>query len=324
MRLASLLLVIPAICLAQAPVQSRLVLDATDHDFGTIAPGTIVTYRFKATNAGNAPLTLGRPTPSCGCTSSVVGKAVLAPGESTELEVSFNPEGESGPVHKSVRVNSDAAVDPIQTVTFEAVVLPDVQPSASTVQFRDLARSDRRQASVQLKTGTGQPIRLAGVDLSEAPWLGVATREDGKDLWVDFDLLAGSLPKDKLQGDDSVTLRVANPRDSEVKLCVHWELRAPVTATPARVAWSEPAGQDLRASVQLASRDHKPFRILSARTSNPLLMVSGLSPRAAVSQGVQLRLSPAAAPGTYEEKAFLTLDSPGHPEFEIRVAASLR
>ena len=324
MRLASLLLVVPALCLAQAPAQSRLVLDATDHDFGTIAPGTIVTYRFKATNAGSAPLTLGRPTPSCGCTSSVVGKAVLAPGESTDLEVSFNPEGDtrSSPQERAGDLGRRGGSHPDRDLRGGGAA--GCAALASMVQFQDLARSDRRKASVQLKTGTGQPIRLAGVELSEAPWLGVATREDGRDLWVDFDLLAASLPKDKLQGDDSVTLRVANPRDSVVKLAVHWELRAPVTATPVRVAWAEPAGKELRASIQLASRDHRPFRILAARTSNPLLQVLGLPPRASASQRVQLRLLSAARPGLYEEKAFLTLDAPGHPELEIRVAASLR
>jgi hypothetical protein len=177
---------------------------------------------------------------------------------------------------------------------------------------------------VKLRTGTDQAIHLNDVDLSEAPWLGVATREDGKDLWVDFDLLASRLPSSKLFGDDTVSLHVYNPRASVVNLSVHWELRAPIIAKPERVAWFEPAGQDLSTAVQLKSRDHKPFRILSARTTNPLLQVLGISPKAAATQGVQLRLSPAAQPGTYDEKVILVLDTPGHPEFEIRVAVSLR
>jgi hypothetical protein len=324
MRMPLLALIVPALCLAQTPARPRMTLDALQHDFGKVPGASVVSHRFKVTNAGDAPLTISRLNPSCGCTSTVVGRETLAPGESTELEVTFNSAGALGPVLKSVQVVSDDPELPIRTLTFTADVLPEVKASPEEVRFEDLERGSRPQASVKVASGTGRPIQLGDVRLSEAPWLGVTTRMENKDLWVDFDLLASRLPQDKLSGTDTVTLQLANPNHSEVKLSVHWELRAPVTATPARVAWSEPAGQDLRASVQLASRDHKPFRILSARTSNPLLMVSGLSPRAAVSQGVQLRLSPAAAPGTYEEKAFLTLDSPGHPEFEIRVAASLR
>jgi hypothetical protein len=35
-------------------------------------------------------------------------------------------------------------------------------------------------------------------------------------------------------------------------------------------------------------------------------------------------MSPVAPAGVYDEKAILTLDTPGHPELEIRLAASLR
>ena len=59
-------------------------------------------------------------------------------------------------------------------------------------------------------------------------------------------------------------------------------------------------------------------------TSNPLLTVTGIRPGAAVRQEVQVQFSSKATPGVYDERAFLTLDTPGHPELEIRVAASLR
>jgi hypothetical protein len=221
-------------------------------------------------------------------------------------------------------VESDDPAQPVQALTFQAEVLPAVITATDQVWFRDLARNYRRKASVKLETGTGQPIRLNDVEMSKAPWLGVATREEGRNLWVDFDLLARSLPKGQLSGTDTVTLQVANPNPSSVLLSVHWTLLAPVTAKPARVAWAEPAGQDLRASVQLDSRDHKPFRILSARTTNPLLRVATLPATAAARQSIQMLLSQAARPGEYDEKAILTLDTPGHPEFEIRVLASLR
>jgi len=323
LRKAHFLLAVPAICLAQAPAQSRLVLDATDHDFGKLAPGTAVTHRFKATNGGNAPLTINHLSPSCGCTSTVVGKSFLLPGESTELEVTFNPEGQSGLVHKSVRVESDAAVDPIQTLTFQAEVLPDILPSTTTVRFQDLLRADHRKASVRLSSGTAKGISLSDVDLSEAPWLGVATREEGRDLWVDFELLASRLPKDKLHGDDTVRLHVSNPNPSEVNLTVHWELRAPVLAVPGRIAWAGPAGQDRSMAVRLNSRNRKPFRILSARTSNPLIQVSAPSPKAAPSQAIQVRMLPSAPAGVYEDSVTLTLDTPGRPVFEFRVSAAL-
>ena len=324
MRIAALALCVPAICLAQTPAQPRMVLDTTLQDFGQIAPDATVIHRFKVTNGGNANLKIAEVRPSCGCTSTLVGKQLLAPGESTEVEMTFHASGSRGVTRKSVDVVSDDPKQPVQTFTFQANVLPAVILATDQVRFEDLVRGDRRKASLKLETGTRQPIQLNDVALSKAPWLGVSTREEGQTLYVDFELLAKNLPPSKLSGTDTVTLKVANPLPTTVWLSVHWERRAPVIATPARVAWAEPAGQELAADLRLDSRDRRPFRILSARTSNPLLRVLGISPRAATCQALQIHLSPTASPGLYEEKAILTLDAPGHPEFEIRVSAILR
>jgi hypothetical protein len=152
----------------------------------------------------------------------------------------------------------------------------------------------------------------------------VNTRAEGNDLWVDFDLQANLLPTDRFSGTDSLVLHLANPEPSVVKLDVQWELRPPVSASPERVAWAEPAGHELTATVSLMDNEHKLFRILAATTSNPLLRVAVLSARPASIQAIRLTLSALAKPGTYQEKAYLTLDTPGHPVMEVRVAAVLR
>jgi hypothetical protein len=324
MRMALLALSVPALCLAQAPQQPRLTLEAPDFDFGKIAPDTVVTHRFQARNTGNATLTIYNLNPTCGCTSTVVGKKTLAPGENTELEVTFNAAGQSGRTRKSVQVVTDDPVAQVQTLNFEAEVLPVVTPNAKVVQLEDLVRTDRRKTSVKLTSGTSSPIRVADVTFSDAPWLGVTTREAGKDLWLDLDLLAAKLPPSKLSGDDTITLRLLNPGPSVVNIGVHWELRPPVSVTPARVAWAEPAGQELHATVLLAQPQNKPFRILAAKTTNPLFKLAAVPTGAAARQSIEVVMSPVAPAGVYDEKAILTLDTPGHPELEIRLAASLR
>lgn len=322
MRLGVLILLVSSLCWAQG--RPKLVLEDPHYDFGTIEGSQVVHHPFKASNGGDAPLTISQLNPSCGCTSTVLGQKTLAPGESTELEVSFNPFGYRGTVQKTVEVVSDDPDAPSQTLTFDADVQAPVLASTQEVFFLDLAPRDRRKATVTLESTTGQPITLRTVDLSEAPWLGVATRELGKVLKVDFDLHARRLPPGRLSGTDTVTLHLVNPTPSQVNLRVTWEQRPPVVFSPARVAWSQPAGQELTTTVTLRSRANLPFRILSARTSHPLLTVTGLSGQAATRQSVQLRLDASAPAAVYAEKAFLTLDTPGHPELAIPVAAVLR
>jgi hypothetical protein len=225
MRLAFISLAVPVIALAQAAAQPRLTLETTHYDFGRLPPDTAITHRFKLTNTGNAPLLISRLSVSCGCTSSVVGKQTLDPGESTGLEVTYDSTGNRGPIQKSVTVASNDPILPLQTLTFEADVATAVKVADDQVWFENLAPGDRRKRSVRLESGTGQPIQVTAVDLSPAPWLGVATRMEGNDLWVDFTLLARNLPPGRLAGIDTATLQVQNPKPSTVTLTVHWVQR---------------------------------------------------------------------------------------------------
>lgn len=324
MRTVLTLMLFPALCLAQAPAQPRLVLDSLTHDFGRIAKNAQVSHRFTLANRGGAPLTIGRLNPMCGCTSVVLGKSTLAPGETTLLEVTLNSTGIQGHTSKTVQVFSDDPAQGMVTLTLEAEVPAEVTASTEHLVFLGVRTEDRRKASVKVASATGVPLEILGLELSEAPWLGVATRPDGNDLWVDFDLLARKLPPERASGTDTVTLRLANPDETVVKLSVLWEKLPLVVATPERVAWAEPAGHDLRTTVTLKHREGQPFRIASVRTSSPLLTVPQPSTRAAASHTIQVVLAASASPGTYDERVLVTLDLPGKPEVELRVVAALR
>ena len=308
---------------AHAPAQPRLIVEDAHHDFGTLAPGVAAVHRFQVRNDGAAPLHISQVRASCGCTSTVIGASVLAPGATTEIEVTFHTAGVVGHAQKTVEVMSDDPVSPSLLLTFEAEVSAAAVLVDDHVQFEDLTPDVRRQMSVRIQSSTRQPILVTQVDLSPAPWLGVSTHPQENDVWVDLDLQARSLPPGKLSGTDEVTLHVANPRPSTLHLSVRWAKRPPVTALPSQLAWAEAAGRSLGAKVALTQAEGKPFRVLSARTSSPLLQVSGLSSTAAARQTFRVTLSGDARPGQHTEKVFLVLDTPGHPEFEFRVSAAL-
>jgi hypothetical protein len=322
MRIPTLIVLAPIVCMAQgAP---HITYDATHFDFGKIAADAKVSHRFKVTNTGKAPLNITRLNPSCGCTSTVLGKWTLAPEESTEVEVTFNPAGFRGVSRKSIQVVSDDPVSPTTTLTFEADVVLEIMPSTDSVFFQDLVRSVPRKASVKLSSGTDKPVVLTDAKAPGAPYLTTALRKDGKDAWVDITLDGHKVPAGRQVGADAIIVRTANARVPTVTITVQWEMRASVTANPLRVAWSEPAGTELRSSVLLKQVDGKPFRILSSRTTNPVLTVEGTGKTAAASHEIQVVLASNAQPGLYTEKVLLTLDDPDQPELELRVSASLR
>jgi hypothetical protein len=197
-------------------------------------------------------------------------------------------------------------------------------PSTDSVFFQDLVRSVPRKASVKLASGTDKPVVLTDAKAPGAPYLAAVLRKDGKDAWVDITLDGRKIPGGRQVGADAIIVRTANPKVPTVTLTVQWEMRASVTATPQRVAWSEPAGTELRSKVVLKQVDGKPFRILSTRTSNQALSVEGADKAAAASHEIEVVLAANALPGLYTEKVMLTLDDPDQPQLELRVTASLR
>ena len=322
MRIPALVLLAPVVCLAQAA--PHISFEASHFDFGKISADTKVSHRFKVTNTGQAPLNITRLNPSCGCTSTVLGKWTLAPGESTDIEVTFNPAGFRGLSRKSIQVVSDDPASPTSTLTFEADVVREIMPSTDSVFFQDLVRSVPRKISVKLTSGTERPVELTDAKAPGAPYLATALRQEGKDAWVDITLDGRKIPAGRQLGADAVIVRTTNPKVPSITLTVQWEMRADVTADPLRVAWSEPAGKPLSSKVLLKQVDGKPFRILSWKSTNPALSVTGSDQPAASRHEIEVVLSADARPGLYTEKVLLTLDDPNQPQLELRVSASLR
>lgn len=89
-------------CLAQT-----IKFENTLHDFGKIPEGKNVSFKFKFTNTGKAPLILLQPESSCDCTIPVVSKKPVLPAQSGELLVTFKPEN-AGPFYRTITVKSNA------------------------------------------------------------------------------------------------------------------------------------------------------------------------------------------------------------------------
>lgn len=72
------------------------------HDFGQLVDGERVSYSFKFTNSGDAPLIISSAKGSCGCTVPNWPKDPIAPGETGTIDVTFNSSGRSGKQNKAV------------------------------------------------------------------------------------------------------------------------------------------------------------------------------------------------------------------------------
>jgi hypothetical protein len=91
-------------------------------DFGEIRQGEKVTHHFAFTNTGKADLIIGNARGSCGCTVPEYPKKPIAPGEKSEIEVSFNSSGKHGLQTKTISIVTNCKPS-TKIITIKANVL---------------------------------------------------------------------------------------------------------------------------------------------------------------------------------------------------------
>ena len=94
----------------------------SNHDFGTISSGEVKTVEFTFTNTGNADLVISQVTGSCGCTVAKYSKELIKQGDNGSINVTFNSNGISGQVAKTVTVLANT-IPSTKVLTISAEVL---------------------------------------------------------------------------------------------------------------------------------------------------------------------------------------------------------
>lgn len=100
--------------------------EKTEHDFGTIKEGEIVSYTFKFKNTGEAPLIISKVQPSCGCTAPDWSKEPIPVGGEGFVKVEFDSNGKPNIQNKSVTVTANTWPQAM-TLRFKAMVTPKDQ-----------------------------------------------------------------------------------------------------------------------------------------------------------------------------------------------------
>jgi hypothetical protein len=81
--------------------------ERTEYDFGQVKEGEKVSYTYKFTNTGDAPLIVNSVQPSCGCTAPDWSKQPIPVGKEGFVKVEFDTNGKQGIQNKVVTVNAN-------------------------------------------------------------------------------------------------------------------------------------------------------------------------------------------------------------------------
>ena len=123
----TLALVLAVAAAAGAP---SMHFESSTHDFGAVPSDVKQSFKWPYRNDGTGTLQIGSANPSCGCTATVVDPAVVPPGGTGTLLVTFDPAGQSGDVRKTITVTSNDPEHPHTILTILAKVIVHEAPLA--------------------------------------------------------------------------------------------------------------------------------------------------------------------------------------------------
>lgn len=144
-----------------APV---VTVPAAEHDFGTIFQGESVRHVFIFTNTGSAPLTVEKVSSSCGCTAALASAKVLAPGESGEIQTTFDSTRFRGAIKKTVYLYTNDPAQPLLHLQVKGNVREELALNPQMVNFGALAPKKAAKTTVHLVNQGHREVRLKGLE----------------------------------------------------------------------------------------------------------------------------------------------------------------
>jgi hypothetical protein len=102
--------------MAMAQGKAEIKFAETSHDFGTFSEASpVVSYVFKFTNIGDAPLVIHQAVASCGCTVPEYTKEPILAGKAGTIKVTYNGTGKyPGHFKKSVTLRTNGKTELIR------------------------------------------------------------------------------------------------------------------------------------------------------------------------------------------------------------------
>ncbi|GLH72760.1 hypothetical protein GETHLI_12620 [Geothrix limicola] len=227
MRILPLLLLPSAIlCAAPEAGAPRISFIKSHHNLGIVNADQTTHCAFTVTNTGGATLKISRIEPSCGCTSTNLGKDELRQGESTQIQVDFDPKNFLGPVKKLIVVHSNDPANPALTLSFEAKVVRDVMAEPANLHLHELLRTQSKQAAFRLVSGNGKPVEVREIRCPGAPYLSFSQRKEGLDVLVTIHLDGTKLPAQPSAAQERIIVRTTHPKYDPIVEYLDWSVKA--------------------------------------------------------------------------------------------------
>ncbi len=282
--------------------QPRIQVPAPNYDFGTVLEGTPVKHEFMVRNTGQADLIIGHVQTSCGCTVAESDKKRLAPGEQTQLPVTFDTRHERGHASRRIDVYTNDPQTPDLALEIQGVVRTESEANPREVFFDSVRKGTESTREVEIKyNGTAKNFKIVKVSNSN-PNIAV-TQEPGPKLKI---ALLRTMPGGPFQD----TVEVAtNGRPLEIP--VYGRVVGDLITEPAQVSFGIlPHGSGAMRIVRLTNNGARPVAIKELSSTSPAVVAKAEPITAGKEYKITLQLRKGTPDGQLRGQLVIKTDDP--------------
>lgn len=145
------------------------------HDFGDIVRGQRLNFAFEFTNSGAGVLQIRSIHSSCGCVNTKVEpKEAFAPGEKGKISFEFDSSYFSGPVIRTITVDTNQPRNAAITLTFTADVREEIRATPALLSVGEVLPEYNKAWTLTIPTalratGTEKETVPAGAEKASVP-----------------------------------------------------------------------------------------------------------------------------------------------------------
>jgi Protein of unknown function (DUF1573) len=269
------LLALPLVLLMAGPVLAQEVVTQDDpylwakkmfesttpsHDFGAVARGAEVSYRFKVTNLYAPDAHIASVTTSCGCTAPSYDQTPFKSHQSTFITISMDTNRFQHDKGSTVTVTFDQPQYAVVQIPVKVYIRTDVVLTPGSINFGAVDHGAAQDRKIQLAYA-GDPNWAVTKVVTNNEYLKADVKETRRDNGqVGYDLSVALSPKAPVGYLRQQILLKTNDEAKQIPILVQARIESDVTVTPSVVQLGSVApGAEAVKTVLL--RGHNPFVI---------------------------------------------------------------
>ena len=244
------------------------VVSSPLYDFGSALEGTMVKHTFTIKNNGQGYLDIRGVKTSCGCTTGDPSKMHVAPGDTSDIAVSFDTHFQKGHQVRTITAYTNDPNNPQVAMTMQGIVKKQVEAQPGEIAFGNVKKGteDTKELVVNDLNPARGPFQVGPVSNSNSSIKVVQDkRPDGKP----GALLKVSLLKTMPVGPFDDTIKITTNR-VPLQVDVFGTVTGDLNIDPAQVSFGiVPRGQDIVRIFKLSNQGSHPVKVLEVASSSP-------------------------------------------------------